>query len=1072
MPKNPEVKKVMVIGSGPIVIGQAAEFDYAGTQACRALKQEGITVVLVNSNPATIMTDKDIADMVYIEPLTLDVLEGIIEKEKPDSVLPTLGGQAALNLAMELDESGFLKEHNVKLIGTTALTIKRAEDRLEFKLAMEKIGVPVASSIVVNDVPAGLAFAEEVGYPVVLRPAYTLGGSGGGIANNPEEMVEILSNGLRLSRVGQVLVERCIAGWKEIEFEVMRDYAGNVITVCCMENIDPVGVHTGDSIVVAPSQTLMDKEYQMLRSAALDIIDELKITGGCNVQFALEPESFEYCVIEVNPRVSRSSALASKATGYPIAKVAAKIALGYTLDEIPNAVTGKTFASFEPTLDYCVVKLPRLPFDKFIYAKRTLTTQMKATGEVMSICTSFEGALMKAIRSLEQHVDSLMTHDYDNTDDEKMWEILHQVDDRRIFAIAEALRRGFDPAKIHAITMIDEWFIDKIQILVEMENRLKSEELTPDLLMEAKRIEFPDNVIGELTGHTEKEIHALRMKWNIRAVFKMVDTCAAEFAAYTPYYYSCFDGFNEVDATRTRKKVLVLGSGPIRIGQGIEFDFCSVHATWAFSAEGYETIIVNNNPETVSTDFDVADKLYFEPLTPEDVENVVDMEQPDGAIVQFGGQTAIKLTERLMKMGVPILGTDAADVDAAEDRELFDEILEKCRIPRPKGHTVYTVEQALAAAHDLEYPVLVRPSYVLGGQGMQIAIGDEDMTRFITVINRVTQEHPILIDKYLTGKEVEVDAVCDGTDILIPGIMEHIERSGVHSGDSISVYPAQSLSEETKKTIGIYSERLARALHVKGMINIQFIVSDGKVYVIEVNPRSSRTVPYISKVTGIPIVKVACQVILGKTIRELGYEPGVQPEADYIAIKMPVFSFEKLRGADIVLGPEMKSTGECLGIAKTFHEALYKAFLGAGINLPRFKRMIMTISDADKEEAIEVGRKFRAVGYDIYATKGTAQALNDAGVLAYKVNKLDQDSPTVMDLLLDHRIDLIIDRPNDASGYNKNDSFLIRRIAIETGGTCLTAMDTANALADSLAMKEEKLSLIDIARIGERGKKV
>ncbi len=1068
MPKNPEVHKVMVIGSGPIVIGQAAEFDYAGTQACRALKQEGMTVVLVNSNPATIMTDKDIADMVYIEPLTLSVLENIIDKEKPDSILPTLGGQAALNLAMELEESGFLAEHNVKLIGTTSLTIKRAEDRLEFKLAMEKIGVPVAPSIVVNDVPSGLDFAREIGYPVVLRPAYTLGGSGGGIAHNPEELTEILSNGLRLSRVNQVLVERSIEGWKEIEFEVMRDYAGNVITVCCMENVDPVGVHTGDSIVVAPAQTLMDKEYQMLRSAALAIIDELKITGGCNVQFALEPESFEYCVIEVNPRVSRSSALASKATGYPIAKVAAKIALGYNLDEIPNAVTGKTFASFEPALDYCVVKLPRLPFDKFIYAKRTLTTQMKATGEVMSICTNFEGALMKALRSLEQHVDSLMTHDYDDCDDEKMREILHQVDDRRIFAIAEAVRRGFSYEEIHQITMIDEWFIDKIAILVEMEQRLKSEELTRELLAEAKRIEFPDNVIGELTGHTEDEIRALRHKWGITAVFKMVDTCAAEFEANTPYYYSCFDGFNEVDAARTRKKVLVLGSGPIRIGQGIEFDFCSVHATWAFSAEGYETIIVNNNPETVSTDFDVADKLYFEPLTPEDVENVVDMEHPDGAIVQFGGQTAIKLTESLMKMGVPILGTDASDVDAAEDRERFDEILEQCRIPRPKGHTVYTEEQALAAANDLGYPVLVRPSYVLGGQGMQIAINDEDLSRFISVVNRFTQEHPILIDKYMEGKEVEVDAVCDGTDILIPGIMEHIERSGVHSGDSISVYPAQTLSEETKKTIGRYSELLARALHVKGMINIQFIVSDGVVYVIEVNPRSSRTVPYISKVTGIPIVKLACQVILGHTIRELGYEPGVQPEADYIAIKMPVFSFEKLRGADIVLGPEMKSTGECLGIAKTFHEALYKAFLGAGINLPKYKRMIMTVKDSDKAEAVEIGRKFYALGYDIYATKGTAQALNDAGVPAYKVNKLNQDSPTLMDLLLDHHIDLVISRPNDESGFTKTDSFLIRRIAIETGVTCLTSLDTANALADSLAVTEEKLTYIDIAKIGSR----
>jgi carbamoyl-phosphate synthase large subunit len=1068
MPKNHDIHKVMVIGSGPIVIGQAAEFDYAGTQACRSLKEEGMEVVLVNSNPATIMTDKDIADKVYIEPLTTKVLEEIILKEQPDSILPTLGGQAALNLAMELDECGFLAEQNVKLIGTTALTIKKAEDRQEFKNTMEKIGEPVAASIVVENVPDGLAFAAQIGYPVVLRPAYTLGGSGGGIAHNPMEMEEILSNGLRLSRVGQVLVERCIAGWKEIEYEVMRDAAGNCITICNMENIDPVGVHTGDSIVVAPSQTLADKEYQMLRSSALNIINELEITGGCNVQFALHPESFEYCVIEVNPRVSRSSALASKATGYPIAKVAAKIALGYTLDEIPNAVTGKTFASFEPALDYCVVKLPRLPFDKFIYAKRTLTTQMKATGEVMAIANNFEGALMKAIRSLEQHVESLITDEYADKDDEQMWEILTHVDDRRIWAIAEGLRRGFSYEAIHEITKIDEWFIDKLAILVEMETRLKEEPLTEELLTEAKRIEFPDQVIADLTGKTAEKIKALRDQWNIHAVFKMVDTCAAEFAANTPYYYSVYGGYNEVEETRDKKKVLVLGSGPIRIGQGIEFDFCSVHATWAFAKAGYETIIVNNNPETVSTDFDIADKLYFEPLTPEDVENIVRMEKPDGAIVQFGGQTAIKLTESLMKMGVPIFGTKAEDVDAAEDRELFDQILEQCQIPRPKGHTVFTCEEALAAAHELGYPVLVRPSYVLGGQGMQIAIDDEDIIQYIGVINRIAQEHPILVDKYLVGKEVEVDAICDGEDILIPGIMEHIERAGVHSGDSISVYPAQTLSEQVKKTIGDYTERLARALHVLGMINIQFIVADEKVYVIEVNPRSSRTVPYISKVTGIPIVKLACRAIMGEKIRDMGYEPGVQPEADYIAIKMPVFSFEKLRGADIAMGPEMKSTGECLGIATTFQEALHKAFMGAGVNLPKYKRMIMTIADGSKEEAVEVGRRFHNLGYDIYATRGTARVLNEAGVPAFKVNRLDQDSPTVMDLLLDHHIDLVIDMPTDTSGHSRNDGFQIRRTAIETGVNVITALDTANALAMSLENGEDSMTLIDIATIGTR----
>ena len=785
MPKNKDIKKVLVIGSGPIVIGQAAEFDYAGTQACRSLKEEGIEVVLVNSNPATIMTDKDIADEVYIEPLTIKSLEQIIIKEKPDSILPTLGGQAGLNLAMEIAETGFLEEHNVKLIGTTALTIKKAEDRLEFKTTMEKIGEPCAPSLVVENVEDGIEFTNKIGYPVVLRPAYTLGGSGGGIAKNEEELVEILSNGLRLSRVGQVLVERCIAGWKEIEYEVMRDSAGNCITVCNMENLDPVGVHTGDSIVVAPSQTLSDKEYQMLRSSALNIINELQITGGCNVQFALHPTSFEYCVIEVNPRVSRSSALASKATGYPIAKVAAKIALGYTLDEIKNAITGKTYASFEPALDYCVVKIPRLPFDKFIHASRKLTTQMKATGEVMSICTNFEGALMKAIRSLEQHVDCLMNEDYSGYSDEEIIEMLNRVDDRRIYVIAEAIRRGVTYETIHDITKIDVWFIDKLAILVEMENALKTQPLTKELLLEAKRIEFPDNVIAKLTGKTAKDIKALRNEYGIHAAFKMVDTCAAEFEATTPYYYSCFKSENEVIKTHPDKKVLVLGSGPIRIGQGIEFDYCSVHSTWAFKQEGYETIIVNNNPETVSTDFDIADKLYFEPLTPEDVENIVELEKPDGAVVQFGGQTAIKLTKSLMEMGVPILGTSAEDVDAAEDRELFDEILEKCAIPRPKGHTVFTVDEALNAAHELGYPVLVRPSYVLGGQGMQIAVSDDDVVEFMNIINRQVQEHPVLVDKYIVGKEIEVDAVCDGEDILIPGIMEHIERAGIHSGDSI-----------------------------------------------------------------------------------------------------------------------------------------------------------------------------------------------------------------------------------------------------------------------------------------------
>ena len=1065
MPRNHDIKKVLVIGSGPIVIGQAAEFDYAGTQACRSLKEEGVEVCLVNSNPATIMTDKQIADQVYIEPLTADVLKEIIIKEKPDSILPTLGGQAGLNLGMELAESGFLEEHNVKLIGTTAETIFKAEDRQAFKDTMEKIGEPCAASQVVNTVEDGIKFTNTIGYPVVLRPAFTLGGSGGGIAHNEQELIDILSNGLRLSRVGEVLVERCIAGWKEVEYEVMRDANGNCITVCNMENIDPVGVHTGDSIVVAPSQTLGDKEYQMLRSSALNIIDELKITGGCNVQYALNPDSFEYCVIEVNPRVSRSSALASKATGYPIAKVTAKIALGYTLDEIKNAITQKTYASFEPMLDYCVVKIPRLPFDKFLTAKRTLSTQMKATGEVMSICDNFEGALMKAIRSLEQHVDSLMSYDFSGLSDGELDAQLHVIDDRRIWVIAEALRRGVSYDHIYEITKIDRWFIDKLAIITEMEQRLKTEKLTVELLKEAKRIEFPDNVIAELTGKTEEEIKQMRYANGIVAAYKMVDTCAAEFAAETPYYYSVYGSENEAVETNPQKKVLVLGSGPIRIGQGIEFDFCSVHCTWAFAKEGWETVIINNNPETVSTDFDIADKLYFEPLTAEDVESIVNIEKPDGAVVQFGGQTAIKLTEALMKMGVPILGTKAEDVDAAEDRELFDEILEKTHIPRAAGGTVFTAEEAKEVANRLGYPVLVRPSYVLGGQGMKIAFNDEEIEEFIGIINRIAQDHPILVDKYLQGKEIEVDAVCDGTDILIPGIMEHIERTGVHSGDSISVYPAPTISEKVKETIVEYTKRLAQALHVVGLINIQFIAMNEEVYVIEVNPRSSRTVPYISKVTGIPIVDLATKVIIGNTIRGLGYEPGLAPVADYIAIKMPVFSFEKLRGAEISLGPEMKSTGECLGIAKSFNEALYKAFLGAGVQLPKHKQMIMTVKDADKPEAVGVAKRFEALGYKIYATRSTAKYLQEHGVNALRVNKISQESPNVMDLILGHKIDLVIDTPTQGNGDKTRDGFLIRRNAIETGVYCITAMDTANALARSLETANGQLTPVDIATV-------
>ena len=1026
-------------------------------------KEEGIEVILVNSNPATIMTDRDIADKVYIEPLTVKVLEQIIEKEKPDSVLPTLGGQAGLNLGMELDESGFLKKHKVTLLGTTARTIRKAEDRLEFKETMEKIGEPCAASLVVENVRDGADFAGKIGYPVVLRPAYTLGGSGGGIAHNRMELEEILENGLRLSRVGQVLVERCIAGWKEIEYEVMRDSAGNCITVCNMENMDPVGVHTGDSIVVAPSQTLMDKEYQMLRSAALNIIDELEITGGCNVQFALHPDSFEYCVIEVNPRVSRSSALASKATGYPIAKVAAKIALGYTLDEIKNTVTGKTYASFEPALDYCVVKIPRLPFDKFITAKRTLTTQMKATGEVMSICTSFGGALMKAIRSLEQHVDCLLDYDFSALSVEELLDQMKKVDDRRIYVIAEALRKGVDYDVIHDITMIDNWFIDKLAVLVEMENALKKGPLSPELLMEAKRMEFPDSVIARLTGLLEEEIKEMRYKNGITAVFKMVDTCAAEFEAATPYYYSCFGGENEAVETHPTKKVLVLGSGPIRIGQGIEFDYCSVHATWAFAKAGYETVIVNNNPETVSTDFDIADKLYFEPLTPEDVESIVDIEKPDGAVVQFGGQTAIKLTGFLEKQGVKILGTQADSIDLAEDRERFDALLERLHISRPQGLTVMTVEDALAAAAQLEYPVLMRPSYVLGGQNMIIAWSDEDIREYMQIILSHNIENPVLIDKYLVGIELEVDAICDGSDILIPGIMEHVERTGIHSGDSIAVYPAWNLNGLQVEKIISYTRDLALEMKTRGLVNIQYLIHEGEIYVIEVNPRSSRTIPYISKVTGVPMVDLATRAMLGEKLEEMGYGTGLYKVPPYVAVKVPVFSFEKLTDVDVQLGPEMKSTGEVLGIGKTMEEALYKGMIAAGYRMNKTGGVLITVRDQDKHEICSIARKFSDLGFALYATAGTAQVLRQSGLEAAVVSKIHEAETNTRTLLESGKISYIISTSSKGR-LPWRDSVKIRRKAVELGIPCLTSVDTANALADSLRSRyhESSTELVNI----------
>ena len=1069
MPKYTDVKKVLVLGSGPIVIGQAAEFDYAGTQACRALKEEGLEVVLVNSNPATIMTDKDIADHVYIEPLNIHSVTQVIEMERPDSILPTLGGQTGLNLAMALHESGVLEQYGVRLLGTSPESIRKAEDRQGFKDCMESIGQPCVTSLVVESVTDAVDFAESIGYPVIVRPAYTLGGTGGGIAYDRASLEEISERGINLSRVGQVLIERCIAGWKEIEFEVMRDSAGNVIQICSMENIDPVGVHTGDSIVVAPAQTLANKEFQMLRSAALDIISALGIEGGCNVQFALNPDSFEYAVIEVNPRVSRSSALASKATGYPIAKVAAKVALGYTLDEIPNAVTGKTTACFEPTIDYCVLKIPRLPFDKFTTASRTLGTQMKATGEVMAIANSFEGAVMKAIRSLELNVRALKLDKLEGLYTDEIEELLVNVTDERLFVVAEALRRGFSPQKIYFITKMDIWFLDGFKRIIDMEEELKRCKGEPDIdtLKQAKEMCFADSYIGALCGMTQADVKALREKYHIIPAFKMVDTCAAEFDAETPYYYSTYDGENEArDDGSGRKKVLVLGSGPIRIGQGIEFDYCSVHSVWALKKLGCETIIVNNNPETVSTDFDVADKLYFEPLTAEDVQNIVEQEKPWGAVVQFGGQTAIKLAKALTDMGVRILGTSSDGVDAAEDRERFDEILQKCGIPRAKGRTIYTTEEALAAAHELGYPVLVRPSYVLGGQGMEIAYTDRNIEEFMKIINMTVQEHPILVDKYLMGRELEVDGVFDGEDILIPGIMEHVERAGVHSGDSIAVYPPLHLEDKHRELILKHTKNMAKHLGVIGLINAQYILYNDDIYVIEVNPRSSRTIPYISKVTGVPIIDLATKVMLGAKLRDLDYGTGIYKETSYYAVKAPVFSFEKLTDVDTGLGPEMKSTGEVLGLAETYPQALLKAFKGSGMRAPKQGgRIIITVKDEDKQEIVDIAHGFEQMGVELYATSGTCQALQSAGIPCKPVNRVSQAHPNILDMIASGTVDLVINTPTRGRKQD-SDGFRIRRSAVEHGVGCVTAIDTARALLTvRQESRSEDLSPIDITKM-------
>lgn len=1067
MPKNSSIKKVLVIGSGPIVIGQAAEFDYAGTQACRELKKEGIEVVLINSNPATIMTDKEMADKIYIEPITVKTVEKVIKKEKPDSILPNLGGQTGLNIAMELYESGFLDEHNVKLLATSPEGIKNAEDRQAFKDMMESINEPCIASKVVTDVEDAIEFAKQIGLPVIVRPAYTLGGTGGGIANTEEELREIASSGLYLSRVHQVLIEKCIAGWKEIEYEVMRDSKGNCITICNMENIDPVGVHTGDSIVVAPSQTLADKEYQMLRTSAIKIISALKIEGGCNVQFALNPNSFEYAVIEVNPRVSRSSALASKATGYPIAKVSAKIAIGYTLDEIKNEVTGKTYACFEPVLDYVIVKIPKWPFNKFKTASRDLGTQMKATGEVMAIAPSLEQALMKAIRSLEENLDSLQMEKLTEYSTEKILEQLKSVDNERIWCIAESLRRGITIDEIHNITKIDKFFISKFDRLVRMEEELVNNELTTELLLKAKKMGYTDKVIAKLTSLKEEDIKNQRLQNNIVANYKLVDTCSAEFEAKTPYYYSSYDEENESIDSGNSKKIVVLGSGPIRIGQGIEFDYCSVHSVLALRKLGYETIIVNNNPETVSTDFDIADKLYFEPLTPEDVENIINVEKPMGAIVQFGGQTAIKLTKALSDMGVKILGTNQVDMDRAEDRELFDEALENCKILRPKGGTVFTAEEAKEIANKLKYPVLVRPSYVLGGQGMAIAYDDNDVDRLISDINEVTQEHPILVDKYMMGKEMEVDAISDGEDVLIPGVMELLERAGIHSGDSISVYPTSVVEQKYIDTIIDYTKRIAKELNVIGLFNIQFIICEGEVYIIEVNPRASRTIPYISKVTGLPVIDVATRVILGEKLKDIGYGTGLYKKSEYVAVKMPIFSFQKLKNADTSLGPEMKSTGEVLGVSKHFSEAILKAFIASGINVVERGKILVTVNDKDKPEILPIVKKLAKYGYSIYATSGTASYLKEHGVDSVEaVPKIWEGTDSIPDLIHSGQLSFIINTPTKGKESNR-DGFKIRRLAAESKVPCFTAIDTVIGFYDAIAkgLKEEDLELVNIGEI-------
>lgn len=1051
MPLLNNIKKVLVIGSGPIIIGQAAEFDYSGTQACEALKEEGVEVVLINSNPATIMTDKEVAHKIYIEPLTSEVVERVIATERPDSLLAGMGGQTGLNLAVELYEKGILNKYDVKVIGTSIESIKKGEDRELFRKEMQKIGQPCIESEIITDMEAGKAYSSKIGYPVIVRPAYTLGGTGGGIADNEAELEDILERGLQLSAIGQVLIERSVKGWKEIEYEVMRDMNGNCICVCNMENIDPVGIHTGDSIVVAPSQTLSDKEYQMLRSAAIDIINAIEIEGGCNVQFALNPQSYEYAVIEINPRVSRSSALASKATGYPIAKVAAKIALGYGLDEIKNAVTKKTFACFEPALDYVVVKIPKWPFDKFYNADRLLGTKMMATGEVMAIGSNFEAAFLKAIRSLEI---GRYTLEHKAMKELSMRELKKKVmspDDERIFALAEMIRRDYRIEMISQVTGIDGFFVRKIKNIVDMEEKLKS--LTPnkiseEFLLDLKIKGFSDKGIGSLLQTSPDLICSLRIKWGILPAYNMVDTCAGEFEAMTPYYYSAYNACDEVQVS-DRRKVIVLGSGPIRIGQGIEFDYASVHAVKALRKMNIETIIINNNPETVSTDFDISDKLYFEPLSEEDVLNIIEKEKPEGVILQFGGQTAIKLAKFLKKKNIKILGTSSEQIDIAEDREKFEALLEKLHIERPKGTAVWSVDTGLSEAEKLGYPVLIRPSYVLGGQGMEITHNGVELRYYLENAFGKDNKNPVLIDKYLMGKEIEVDAICDEEQILIPGIMEHLERAGVHSGDSIAMYPSQNISQDIKEKVLEYTKKLALGIGIRGMINIQFIEFNGRLYVIEVNPRASRTIPYISKVSGVPIVEIATRVMMGEELLNLGYGTGVYKEPDIVAVKVPVFSTQKLPGVEVSLGPEMRSTGEVLGIGSDVYEALYKGFMAAGMLLKKKRGVVLaTISDNDKDEFLSIAKELGGLGYSFVCTSGTAEMLKDAGLEVREIKKLKDGKPNILDEIRNMNVDIVINTPTKGKD-SQRDGFIIRRAAIEKNIEVITVLDTIKALVEA-----------------------